>query len=171
MRFHFAFFRPESHSLHDNNNPSSGCGSSSSIAMYSSKLLSGSSKKTEAAGIQLKTTGSSIGSCLPPIAATPTARSLCGAARRSSAHGEVISVTNRRLNLLAARRCLVNEICRCTRARETVRAQFQRHGRSIVTFEKCPTWHINRVQQINAVKIVLATREAKGRPALLHASF
>ena len=40
-----SFFRPESHSLHDNNNPSSGCGSSSSIAMYSSKLLSGSSRK------------------------------------------------------------------------------------------------------------------------------
>jgi len=43
--------------------------------MYSSKLLSGPSKKTEAVGIQLKTTGSSIGSCFPPIAATPAARS------------------------------------------------------------------------------------------------
>src|SRR6516165_12746951 len=71
---------------------------------------------------------------------------------------------------LAARLGLVR-ICPCTRARETVRAQFQRHGRSIATLDKCPTWHINRVQQSMQVKIVLTAREAKGRPPLPHASF
>jgi len=41
--------------------PRSGRGGSGSIAMNSSKLLSGSRKKTEAAGIQASTTGSCVG--------------------------------------------------------------------------------------------------------------
>jgi len=56
--------------------------------MYSRKLPSGSSKKTEAAGIQLKTTGSSIGSRLPPTAVTPIVLSVC-----KPIYSEIISYT------------------------------------------------------------------------------
>jgi hypothetical protein len=48
------------HSLHDTT-PNSGCGGSGSMEMYSRKFPSGSSKNTDAAGIQAKTIGSSIG--------------------------------------------------------------------------------------------------------------
>ena len=41
--------------------PSSGLGGSGSIAMNSNRLLSGSRKKTDAAGIQASTTGSCVG--------------------------------------------------------------------------------------------------------------